>query len=146
MSYEQAVKELSPCGLDCSRCVSYKEGKIVKLSQELIKQLTGFERMANLFKNAVPVFQNYTHFLEILKQLSTGSCPGCRYGDSACNCKAKDCHKDQKVDFCFQCSQYPCTQENVNEKLYGIWKSNNNFMKDKGVEDFYIGQKQKPRY
>ena len=147
MSYEQALKELAPCGIDCSRCVSYQEGEVVRLSKVLKEKLVNFENMANRLKDFVPVFNHYQQFSDILEHFTKGSCTGCRYGDSPnCACIAKDCHKTQKADFCFQCTQYPCNKNSYNEMLYQKWKQNNDLMKDKGVEHFYTVQKQKPRY
>lgn len=147
MSYEQAVKELAPCGIDCSRCVSYKQGEIVRLSMELTERLVNFENLAAKMKGAVPAFANYQQFVDVLEYLTKGNCPGCRYGDALnCACAAKDCHKTEKVDFCFQCPHYPCTKNSYNEALQIKWKHNNDLMKDKGIEHFYVEQKQKTRY
>lgn len=147
MSYERAVKELAPCGIDCSRCVAYKEGEVVKLSYQLIEKLINFERMAKKMESFVPAFKDYDSFLNVLEHFSKGQCAGCRYGE-AMNpaCAAKDCHKDEQVDFCFQCNQYPCTNNNFNEDIYNKWKGNNDLMKEEGIEAFYIKQKEKTRY
>ncbi len=147
MSYEQAVKELAPCGIDCSRCVSYQHGEVVKFTKALKESLTNFENMADRLQDRVPAFRGYQQFLDVLNHFTKGSCPGCRYGDSPnCTCGAKDCHKLEKVDFCFQCTKYPCSQNNYNDALYQKWRLNNDFMKDKSVENFYSEQKQKSRY
>lgn len=45
-NYEEAVKDLAPCGNNCSRCASYENSKIVLLSKELSESLVGFENMA----------------------------------------------------------------------------------------------------
>lgn len=147
MSYEKAVKEFAPCGIECARCVAFKDGEVVKLSSALKEHLINFENMASIYKDSVPVFKDYNVFTEILDYFSKGNCPGCRYGD-ACNtsCTARTCHKEKNVDFCYQCDEYPCSKNNYNENLYNKWKSNNDMMKEIGVEAFYNERKSKPRY
>jgi len=147
MSYEKAVKDLAPCGIDCSRCVAYEDGDVVKLSKELMEKLTNYEKMAKRMEDFVPVFKNYDGFLSVLEHFSNGKCPGCRNGEALnMACAARTCHKEQKVDFCFQCESYPCAKNKYNEMLHKKWTSNNDTMKTRGVEAFYDEQKKKPRY
>lgn len=147
MSYEKALKELAPCGIDCSRCVSYEQGDVVRLSKELNEKLTNFEHMAKRIEDFAPIFKDYDKFLSILQHFSQGKCPGCRYGETPnMSCITKNCHKEKEVDFCFQCQEYPCTKNNYNENLYSKWKNNNDMMKKYGVEVFYNDQKKKSRY
>ena len=65
-NYEQAVKELAPCGNDCSRCASYVDSKIVHLSKELNENLINFENMAKKLKDLMPIFNYYKEFSDIL--------------------------------------------------------------------------------
>ncbi|MFZ5965973.1 MAG: DUF3795 domain-containing protein [Bacillota bacterium] len=149
MNYEKAMRELGPCGIDCSRCVSYAQGNVVRLSQQLKESLVNFEHMASRLKSFVPVFNDYEQFLAVLEHFSKGTCTGCRSGESTscyAACAAKSCYKTQKVDFCFQCRQYPCNENSYPEALYKKWKDNNDKMKNDGVEAFYHEQKKKPRY
>jgi hypothetical protein len=144
---EQAVKDLAPCGIDCSRCAYYENGKIVLLSRELNENLVNFESMAEKTKEFVPAFNHYEQFLAVLKHLSKGSCPGCRFSDKPnCQCSINECHKKEKVNFCFECSKYPCNPTTYNESLIKKWKENNDTMKKIGIYNFYIAQKEKPRY
>ncbi len=147
MSYEKAVKELAPCGIDCSRCVAYEDGDIIKLSKDLKERLVNFEKMAKRMETFIPVFKDYEGFINVLAHFSEGECQGCRNGEVLnMACAAKDCHKIEKVDFCFQCRNYPCSNNRHNEDLYNKWKNNNDQMRDNGVETFYNGQKKKTRY
>lgn len=146
-NYEQAVKDLAPCGNDCSRCAYYEKSKIVLLSRELSENLVNFENIAEKSKDFMPIFNYYEQFAEILKHLSNGSCPGCRFSDKPkCNCSINTCHKKEKVNFCFECSKYPCTPTTYNESLTKVWQENNDTMKKIGAGNFYITQKEKPRY
>lgn len=146
-NYEQAVNELAPCGNDCSRCASYVDSKIVHLSKELNENLINFENMAKKLKDLMPIFNYYKEFSDILTHFSNGNCEGCRFTDKPkCQCSINSCHKTQNADFCFECSSFPCTPTTYNESLIEIWKNNNNKIKTYGVENFYIEQKNKPRY
>ena len=146
-NYEQAVKDLAPCGNDCSRCAYYENSKIVLLSKELDKNLINFESMAEKTKDFMPIFNYYEQFSAILKQLSNGTCPGCRFSDKpACQCGINVCHKKEKVNFCFECPKYPCNPTTYNESLTKAWQENNDTMKKIGVDNFYIAQKERTRY
>lgn len=146
-NYEQAVKELAPCGNDCSRCASYANSKIVLLSKELKENLINFEHMAEKSKDFMPIFNYYKEFKDILNYFSSGNCKGCHFTDKPeCQCSISSCHKSENVNFCFECSKYPCSPTTYNKSLLEIWKLNNDKMKKYGVENFYIEQKSKPRY
>jgi hypothetical protein len=145
--YDQAIKDLAPCGNDCSRCAIYENSKIVLLSKELIENLRNFENMAQKTKDFMPIFNYYEQFLAILKHFSNGSCPGCRFSDNpSCQCSINMCHKKEKVNFCFECSKYPCNPTTYNESILKIWQQNNDAMKNIGADNFYIAQQKKPRY
>lgn len=146
-NYELAVKDLAPCGNDCSRCAYYESSKIVLLSKELSENLTNFENMAEKIKDFMPIFNYYEQFAAILKHLANGNCPGCRISDKPkCNCSINTCHKKEKVNFCYECAKYPCTPTTYNEAITKVWKENNDTMKKIGADNFYITQMKKPRY
>lgn len=70
---------------------------------------------------------NYEQFLDILKHLSNGNCPRCRFSDKPnCQCSINVCHKNEKVNFCFECPKYPCSPTTYNESLTEAWQKNNN--------------------
>lgn len=146
-NYEKAVKELAPCGNDCSRCANYEGSKIVLLSKALNENLENFENMVEKIKGFMPIFNHYEEFLAILRHFSNGNCNGCRLIDkSEYECSINKCHKKEKVNFCFECSKYPCKPTTYNESLTEIWKQNNDTMKKSGIDDFYIALKEKSRY
>ena len=138
--YEEILKNLAPCGLDCSRCYAYEKGKIKKLSKELLSHLEGFDELAADLKKFVPSFQNYALFREILLHFSKSDCKGCR-NSSFHGCAVKACANEKKIDFCFQCNEYPCNKNGFNERLYKKWRSINDKMKEMGVEAYYEEQK-----
>lgn len=145
--YEQAVKELAPCGNDCSRCANYEKGEIVLLSKELNDKLENFENMVGKIKDFMPIFNYYNEFLAILNHFSNGNCQGCRFSDKpVTQCSINMCHKKEKVNFCFECSKYPCNPSTYSKSLNEVWQNNNDTMKNIGVDSFYRVQKEKSRY
>ena len=150
MDYREAVQDLAPCGLDCSRCADHERGEIKQLSQRLRQLLGNYGRLAQIKAAEKPAFEHYAHFREILSLFADGpSCGGCRSAQVKCpiSCLAKTCHKEKKVDFCFQCGEYPCTEQF--KDLRGLrkrWQENNDAMKETGVAAFHLEQKKRPRY
>jgi hypothetical protein len=139
--------DLAPCGLDCSRCVSYKFGRVKEISKELAEHLQNFAARAEKMSAFVPVLKEYNTFEETLKFLMNGDCNGCRKGDGKYpECAAKTCAKEQNVDFCFQCEEFPCKRNQYPEALEKRWIANNMRMKEVGVKQYYSEQKSKPRY
>lgn len=144
---EKSLKELAPCGIDCYRCASNKNGEIAQLSRQLKESLKNFENFIEDKKKFMPIFEHYDEFLAILNYFSQGYCEGCRNTDKpACQCSINSCIKEHNVDFCFECSEFPCTPKCYSESLLMRWKENNLAMKKNGAENFYIEQKKKPRY
>jgi hypothetical protein len=147
MDYNTIVKETAPCGIDCARCVNYAHGDIRRLSVELSSHLSGFEKLASAFSKSNPMMNHYDSFAEILSFFANATCQGCRSG-SRCfpGCAASECVKEKKVDFCFECGEFPCEKNSYPPMLEALWKKNNEKMKSVGVETFYSEQKSKPRY
>ncbi len=48
MEYGEALKYLSPCGLDCTRCTDYESGGIKQLSLRLAELLGNYSRVAKM--------------------------------------------------------------------------------------------------
>jgi len=147
MNEDKGFKEFGACGIDCSRCVSMKNGQVQRLSQELKAALTNFEKKAPIFAGFAPALAGYESFSAVLDFLSEGSCEGCRSGKCHTpGCSAKDCHREQGVDFCFQCKEYPCSRNQYDPSLEQKWRSNNDCMKAEGIEAFCQKSKSQPRY
>lgn len=147
MDHEQITRELAPCGNDCSRCASFADGKIKKLSVELLSELGNFAVLAEKMSSFNPVFRGYGQFTELLEHFTKGNCTGCRNGESGYpSCSARKCHKEQGVDFCFQCSEYPCSRNTYDPALAAKWRANNDEMKASGIPEFYGKQKHAKRY
>ena len=148
MTYDEIVKRLAPCGLDCGRCAGYAGGEIRALAQRMKDLLGNYGRVAKLQLDALPAFEHYPEFEEILGFFAAASCGSCRSEELRCpiDCKAGTCHKEKGVDFCFQCPEYPCGDPMNIPPLIDRWKIRNDRMKAIGVAEFYDEQKGQPRY
>ncbi|RYD05937.1 hypothetical protein N752_06745 [Desulforamulus aquiferis] len=78
MNYNDILKHLAPCGLDCNRCAGFEGGEIKELSTRLLELLGNYDRLAKIMSTKTPAFSNFTEFKEILDSFSKGSCGGCR--------------------------------------------------------------------
>jgi len=147
MEYEEAVRRLAPCGLDCSRCADYASGEIQKLSVRLVELLNGYLRVANVKEAIKPEFTGYHQFEEVLKSFAQATCSGCRGNNVLCpiECVAGVCTREKGVDFCFQCGEFPCSKK-IDTQIQERWLNFNRRMKEIGVEEFYQEQSRLPRY
>lgn len=148
MEYREVVAHLAPCGLDCGRCADYSGGEIRALSGRLQELLGGgYSRLAAMRAAAKPEFAHFSEFAAVLAALAGASCSGCR-GDSVncpLHCHAKTCHREQGVDFCFQCGEYPCDKQ-FEGRLRDRWRGINDRMKEIGAVAYYHEQSKLPRY
>jgi hypothetical protein len=148
MNYSDIVSKISPCGLDCSRCVSCSFGGPNRLATELSNCLEGFAARARDFASKESVLKEWDNFEAVLGYLKKGICNGCRNPGAACNgsCRVKDCIAVKKVDFCFQCQEYPCENHGLFPPLELRWRANQDAMKSRGLETWFLEQSRKPRY
>jgi len=143
--YEEILEVLAPCGLDCSCCYAYEKGKIKEWSSKLLSYLEGFDELAMDLKKFVPAFKNYAIFKEILEHFSKSDCKGCR-NSSFHGCAVKGCCSEKKIDFCFQCDEYPCDKNGFSNNLYEKWRRANDEMKKIGIEQYYEKRKKEAYY
>ena len=150
MNLNQIKNRLAPCGLSCEKCFAFTEGPIKNHSTELKKYLGNFDIYAQRFTIIVGefAFAKYLEFKELLHYFANVNCPGCRKTDCQLykGCNVKKCYKEKKVDFCFQCSEFPCNNTGFDQHLYERWVKINSKMKEIGVEDYYNETKGIPRY
>jgi len=150
MDYEQIKQRLAPCGLHCGKCFAFSEGDITGYSNKLKESLGEFDVYANRFVELIgePVFKKYPDFKEMLHYFSTSKCKGCRQEKCKLfkDCNVRDCHEEMKVDFCFQCTDFPCKSSGFDKHLYERWVNINLRMKEIGIEEYYNEIKDKPRY
>jgi len=86
---------------------------------------------------------NYDEFVKVLQWLASQDkpCNGCRYGGGWSwwpDCPVRDCVIQKGLDFCYQCSDFPCN-ELKEEPLLAHKKSIievNNQIKSLGIEKY----------
>jgi len=124
-----------------------KSGNI-KYHSTMLKELLGsFDNYAKRFSEFWPEFKNYPQFKILLEYFTKGNCAGCRKGDCRYpNCGVAKCYKTKKVDFCFQCDEFPCNKSNLDDDLKSRWIKMNSRMKEIGVEQYYKETENAPRY
>lgn len=150
MDYEYIKSRLSPCGLHCGKCFAFKDGNIVQLSGQLKESLGEFDAYAERFISLLnePTFSNYPEFKSLLNLFSIPKCIGCR--EEKCilykNCKVRECSEKRKVDFCFQCNDFPCSDTGFDEHLYKRFQKINERMKRIGIDAYFNEIKDKSRY
>jgi hypothetical protein len=104
------------------------------------------ERFSTLLNE--PLFLKYPEFKEMLDYFSTWKCRGCRKEKCVLfkNCNVRDCCENKRVDYCFQCPEFPCNNTGFDEHLQNRWKMVNIKMNECGVEAYYDVIKDKSRY
>ena len=139
---EQAIlNTVAPCGLNCVKCFAREGGSIQVLSQELQKNLGDFDIYAERFTELLnePVFSNYPQFKEMLAYFAQANCKGCR--NEQCKlfsqCGVRTCHQEMNVDFCFECSEFPCEKTNFDTHLKNRWVKINERIREDGIEKYY---------
>jgi hypothetical protein len=147
---EQIKHQLGPCGLYCGKCFAFADGAIKHHSSELLNALGNFEPYAQRFITLLeePVFEKYPDFKEMLAYFTRGWCQSCRIDDCKLfkGCKVKDCSRAKKVDFCFQCPEFPCDHTGFDVNLQKRWLAINKRMKEIGVEEYFAESKDNSRY
>jgi menaquinone-dependent protoporphyrinogen oxidase len=116
----------------------YAEGRVRRLAVALAEALEGFETMAPRVADRVPPMRDYDRFTEVLGFFTGAGCAGCRAGGSQLPfCAARTCFREQGVDFCFQCAEYPCGRNAYPENLARRWRAAGDRMREVGAEEFY---------
>jgi hypothetical protein len=148
MEYSKIVEIIAPCGLNCGKCLACFEGEIRRHSQALADLLgPNFAQYAERFRAFNPVFANYPAFRELLDFIAQGSCRTCTKGQCLFpGCRVRDCVQENGVDFCFQCTAFPCDRSGLPPRLDPVWRQSNELMKEVGVEEYYERVKERPRY
>jgi len=147
MLYKDILNHLAPCGLNCHKCFANSDGEIRNTSMKLQNLLGSFDIYAERFSSFLPIFKKYPSFKALLTYLTEKNCSGCRKGSCLYpDCGVRNCYKAKKVDFCFQCDEFPCKKTNFDSHLERRWKQINNRMKEIGIEAYYKETKEISRY
>lgn len=150
MEYEQIKNRLAPCGLHCGKCFAFVDGDIKNDSKRLKESLGEFDIYAARFVDLInePLFEKYPDFKELLSYFASVECNGCRKEKCKIfkDCKVRDCYETKGIDFCCQCSDFPCENTGFDNHLHKRSVDINLRIKEIGVEEYYNEIKDKPRY
>lgn len=143
----EILETLAPCGLNCRKCIYNSNGEIRELSSRLKERLGNFAPYAERFSIGTPVLRGYKEFHDILDFMSEGDCRGCRHGGCKFpGCNVLSCTSGKGIDFCYQCSEFPCERSGLQGGLKERWIRMNSRMKESGVEGYYKDSMNEPRY
>lgn len=77
-------------------------------------------------------------------------CSGCRPRNKKCAFLKKSCRllMDNKIDYCYRCSEFPCSRLKAIDKRYREFFrmsmiDNLNYIKEKGISRFLLSEKKK---
>lgn len=146
----EVINQLGYCGLWCGGCFAYSQGAIRSHAKALQDALGNFGPYARRFVGLLnePRFEDYDTFASFLGLLTEGKCNGCRVEQCKLydGCKVKDCVKEKGVDFCFQCSSFPCSDTGFDENLHKRWIDINKRISETGAEQYLKEISSRPRY
>lgn len=152
---EEILRNVAPCSMFCSTCTGCQYGEISHHAKELLHYLEGHQEFLdkNLKKEYRHKLEEFKAFQKKLKKYAYPKCGGCRNG-GATGCSIKDCmilecSKKHQVDFCAECSDFPC--DKVNESIYkkttiDKWLEGNRKIQEIGIQKYYEENKEKPHY
>ncbi|OGR13929.1 MAG: hypothetical protein A2277_13745 [Desulfobacterales bacterium RIFOXYA12_FULL_46_15] len=150
MTTETIKASISPCGLSCETCFAHVDGDIRRYSRKLKEKLGNFEPYAKRFETLLdhPVFKKYPDFKDMLDYLASENCKGCRNENCKLfkDCNVRRCHQEKRVDFCYECKDFPCDQTNFDERLYKTFVKLNEKIRKTGIEEFYEKSRISRRY
>lgn len=144
------MNSIAPCGLNCEKCFARSGGSIQQLSKDLQTALGNFDIYAERFTDLLgeSVFKEYPSFKKMLAHFAHGSCDGCR--NEQCKlfkqCGVRSCHQEKKVDYCFECNDFPCEKTNFDTHLRNRWIKINERIRMIGIEKYYEEIKDLARY
>lgn len=140
---------IAPCGLHCGKCFAFMYGEIHDASVKLRDNLGDFEPYAKRFSVLIdPVFDKYCAFHKMLDYFAQAQCGGCRKEECKFykKCKVRACTAEKGIDFCYQCSEFPCDHTGLDENLYERSVTINRRIEEIGLEAYYNEVKDLPRY
>ncbi len=150
MDREALLRYIAPCSLMCYSCAAYQEGIICESAKQLKVYLEG---MDGFYEKCVQdQMEDYTVFERKLKDYASASCDGCRNGrDCKCStdgCFVLSCSKEHRVDFCAQCSAFPCedVKEVFDGTVYEQWLKGNQEIKEIGIQEYWVKNRRRPHY
>lgn len=146
---KEYLRRLAPCGLHCGKCFAFQDGDIHNAANELRRNLGNFEPYAERFKVQLDsVFEDYPQFKGMLDYIADSKCGGCRKEECKFykNCRVRACAEEKNINFCYECSEFPCDHTGLDPNLYKRHVAINEEIRNIGPEAYYQKIKDTPRY
>jgi hypothetical protein len=114
------MDEISCCGLNCSKCVSYK-GKYAKKAKEILGAIERSNMDGWHDKGKKEPEFSWQDFKKGLQWFSkTTKCAGCKECGAVPNCMIRVCCSEKKVENCSKCNKFPCDKVSKFKEAMGI--------------------------
>ena len=155
MDKSKILDSIAPCSLCCYTCSAKQGGVIEETAKKLLHYFEGYYEFN---RDTLPQeFQTYTEktkrMTDRLAKYTTRMCSGCRNDEhgKCCieGCNIYDCTRSHGVDFCADCSEFPC--DKVNEEVFSpivmeAWKQGNERIRKVGIEQYCEEAMATPHY
>jgi len=152
---EKLLNMVAPCSMLCYTCMGCKDGAIATCAKKLYNYNKGVcefrgQHMSEDERKEWHSFFN--QFQETLYNFSLSECPGCRNFPADVNpfggCIIHKCTLEHGVDFCADCSDFPCDKPKdfFDEKLLQVWENGNRRIQEIGAEAYFEEKKDTSHY
>ncbi len=155
---DDLLNYIAPCSLLCYTCPSLKDGAIAECSAKLCKYFEGYYDFndANIPEQYRGYLDEFASFYKELEKYTDSKCPGCRnkpIPGFGCieGCVVPECVKEQGVDYCAECSEFPCEKATnffatINKVIGRDWENGNKRIKEVGIEKYFNEKKNISHY
>lgn len=154
----ELLNYVAPCSLLCYTCPAYKDGVISKCASKLCNYFEGYYDFndANLPEKYRSYLDEIKTFYNKLEKYTKRPCVACRNNPSSgtgCieGCVIPSCTKEHNVDFCGECSDFPCKKANdffakINNTILSDWKNGSQRIKEVGIRQYFEEKKDVSHY
>lgn len=144
------LEQIAPCSLLCHTCTAYENGVICESAKRLLAYMDGVKEFYE--KHNPSQLESHAEFIKSLENYSAGVCSGCRSREhnrcSIKDCFILECTKEHHVDFCGECTEFPCGKPMAlfEDEVYEQWLSGNLEILKNGIEKFWEKNSRKSHY
>lgn len=163
MEKGKLLEYIAPCALLCYSCPSYGKGPVSEAARKLYRYWQGYDVFRGMYlpeNQREAWYKEFATFTGTLQFLGGASCPGCRNNPPSekdgwgCvdGCVIPACAKEHGVDFCAECSEFPCEKAetffvSTNHCCTGEeWKKRTLEMRKVGAETYFEENKEVSHY
>lgn len=150
MKTKELLERVAPCSLMCYTCGAFEKGVVCETAAKLLNYMDGMTEFYK--KHSAQKAENHNIFMKELEKHSEGVCSGCRnrvhHGCSIAGCFILECTIKHNVNFCGECSDFPCKKVGTlfEKEVYEQWLNGNEEIQKNGIEEFWAKNYKKPHY